>query len=187
MAKGNTRWRPPSAISIRSRWPDQHCSSPHSLSLLTPWSIESPTFHWQGGKSHPSSPPPATSCREDEFGSRAARRPSLWSLILHRSCTSLRFRVFWPSESEYKPAAPKSKSTRAATRNSKIEKNRKILVFHIFGKFQSRSKVKKRPQNFTLDLDWNFPKIWKTRIFRFFSILEFLVAALVDLDFGAAL
>ena len=27
----------------------------------------------------------------------------------------------------------------------------------------------------------------KTRIFRFFSILEFLVAALVDLDFGAAL
>ena len=90
------------AISIRSRWPDQHCSSPHSLSLLTPWSIESPTFHWQGGKSHPSSPPPATSCREDEFGSRAARRPSLWSLILHRSCTSLRFRVFWPSESEHK-------------------------------------------------------------------------------------
>ena len=53
MAKGNTRWRPPSAISIRSRWPDQHCSSPHSLSLLTPWSIESPTFHWQGGKRHP--------------------------------------------------------------------------------------------------------------------------------------
>jgi len=59
-------------------------------------------FHWQGGKIHPSSPPPATCCREDEFGSRAARRPSLWSLILHRSCTSLRFRVFWPSESEYK-------------------------------------------------------------------------------------
>ena len=46
--------------------------------------------------------PRAASCREDEFGSHAARRPSLWSLILHRSCTSLRFRVFWPSESEYK-------------------------------------------------------------------------------------
>ena len=48
--------------------------------------------------------------------------------------------------------APKS-----ATRNSKIEKNRKILVFHVFGKLQSRSKVKKRPQNFALAVSLTSP------------------------------
>ena len=54
------------------------------------WSIGSRPLHWQAAKSA-SFPPCRTtcgSCREDEFGSHAARRPSLWSLILHRLYTN---------------------------------------------------------------------------------------------------
>ena len=41
-----------------------------------------------------------------------------------------------------------------------------------------RSDCKKLAQNLTLDLESNFEKLRKTRIFGFFSILQFLVSAL---------
>jgi hypothetical protein len=41
-----------------------------------------------------------------------------------------------------------------------------------------RSDCKKLAQNLTLDLESNFEKLRKTRIFGFFSILHFLVSAL---------
>ena len=123
--------------------------------------------------------------RELRNGLRLLRSRPAPGAPAERATSHARPRKMWKSEKRSALALESSfcsffsERQMASKSHPKIEKNRKILFFCIFGKFQSRSKVKKRPQIFILSTE-NFRNFEKVFRFRFSSILEILISSRIS-------